>query len=463
MMKWENIDWVSLKTQVSKLQKKIVVATEQKNWKEVKQLQQLLVSTFAARALSVKTVTSSSGQNTAGIDEILWATNEDKIKAILDLKKISQYKAKPVKRVYIPKDNGKLRPLGIPTLLDRAFQALFLMALDPIAETYGDSNSFGFRKNRSQADAIAIIYKTMASYYGPGYVLDADIKGFFDNISHSWITENIPMDKKILKEFLKAGYIEKGKHAAITTSVGVPQGGVISPTIANMVLDFLQETLRDYLDSKNLKTAKITFVRYADDFIVIAYHKWVLEKLMPVIQNFLKLRGLELNLEKTKIINLYDKDATLDYLGWTIERGPMKKGTWPMVRPSDKSITKVKKALKELYNKDNTYLTNLQIIERSNLIVMGWANYFKSGNSTATFGRLTKYLWKLQFIWACAKYKLPKKLIVNKFFDDSNTFYSYKNPKTLTDLNPKKVKAITFTDYRISKYPVKMFKNPYKN
>ncbi len=183
---------------------RIVKAQQEGHYSKVKTLQWLLTHSFYAKALAVKRVTSNRGKNTAGVDHELWLTPEAKFKAISKLKRRG-YRPQPLKRVYIPKKNGKLRPLSIPTMTDRAMQTLYKFALEPLAETYGDPNSYGFRIGRSTHDAIEQCFADLNKGKSPQWILEGDIKGCFDHISHEWLMENIPMDTQVLQKWLKCG------------------------------------------------------------------------------------------------------------------------------------------------------------------------------------------------------------------------------------------------------------------
>ncbi len=289
-MQWHQIDWVQAHRNVRRLQARMVKATKEGRWGKVKALQWLLTHSLSGKAIAVKQVTENQGKKTSGVDGETWSTPHAKTTAIRSLQRHG-YQPKPLRRVYIPKFNGKKRPLGIPTMKDRAMQALYLLALDPVSETLADRNSYGFRKGRSTHDAIDQCFITLSRGKSPKWVFEGDIQGCFDHISHEWMEANIPMDKVILHKWLKAGVIEKGK--LFPTEQGTPQGGIISPTLANMVLDGLEERLarairRKKSNGKVIFSPMINLVRYADDFIVTGSTLEVLEQAKEVVREFLQ-------------------------------------------------------------------------------------------------------------------------------------------------------------------------------
>ena len=239
--KWKSINWHQVVKSVNKLQTRITKAVVQNKWNLVKKLQYLITNSYSAKLLVVKRVTQNKGKRTSGIDGEKWLTPNSKMKAALSLTG-KRYKAKPLKRVFINKiGKKKKRPLGIPTMYDRAMQSLYSLALEPIAETKSDIRSFGFRKHRSTKDACQQIFLCLSRKISAQWILEGDIKGCFDNINHQWLLANIPMERSILTQFLKAGFIYK-RHLNPTTS-GTPQGGTVSPILANMTLDGIEKLL----------------------------------------------------------------------------------------------------------------------------------------------------------------------------------------------------------------------------
>ncbi len=295
VLRWQSIDWNHVRTEVRKLQMRIAKAVKEGKTGKVNALQWLLTHSFHARLLAVKRVTSNKGRNTPGVDGILWKGNRAKMQAVCSLRRHG-YSPSPLRRIYIPKKNGKKRPLSIPVMLDRGMQALYKLALGPIAETTADPNSYGFREGRSCADAVAAGFNALSKPNSATWVYEGDITGCFDNICHQWSLANIPMDKEILTKWLKAGYVEEG--ITYPSRKGTPQGGIISPTLSNMTLDGLEQAV---LTAVPRRGARVNFVRYADDFIITAKSKRILvEQVAPAIESFLSERGLSLSPEKNR-------------------------------------------------------------------------------------------------------------------------------------------------------------------
>jgi len=246
---WQQINWLQCERQVRRLQARIVKATREGRWGKVQALQRLLTCSFSGKALAVKRVTENQGKRTPGVDSVSWTTPAARLKAIGSLQRRG-YKPLPLRRVYIPKANGKQRPLGIPTMKDRAMQALYLLALEPIAETVGDFNSYGFRPKRSTADAIEMCRLALCRKTSAAWVLEGDIRGCFDNIAHEWMFRHVPTDKAVLRKWLKAGFMEN--RTLFPTEAGTPQGGIISSTLANLTLDGLETLLQQRFPVKRV-------------------------------------------------------------------------------------------------------------------------------------------------------------------------------------------------------------------
>lgn len=412
---WQFINWDKVKQDVKSLQRRIVKAIKQGRHNKAKALQWLLTHSFSAKLLAVKRVTENSGKRTAGVDGIIWKTPNQKLNSVKLLKR-KGYKAQSLKRVYILKKNGKKRPLGIPTMYDRAMQALYLMSLDPVAESTADTCSYGFRPRRSCADAIARCFIHLSRSNSSTWILEGDIKGCFDHISHKWLLEHIPIDKLILHQWLNAGFIEDKQ--LFPTSEGTPQGGIISPALANMTLDGLEQVINQVargkikgegivVENKN----KVHLIRYADDFIVTANNPDILrDKIKPAIEKFLSDRGLLLSEEKTKITHI---DLGFNFLGQNIRK--YRNGTL-IIKPTTDSFLSIKSKVKEIINR-NKSATTLGLIAQLNPVIRGWCNYHRHVASKDTFVKLDSYIFHC--LWNWAKHRHSKKCIPwikNKYF-----------------------------------------------
>ena len=245
---WHAIDWKSAHRNVRRWHLRIVQATKEKRWNKVKALQRLLTHSFSGKVEAHRRVTENQGKNTPGVDKVTWNTPQKKLNAVYSLRQ-QDYHPQPLRRVTIPKKNGKKRNLGISVMKCRAMQALYLLALDPVAETTADPNSYGFRPGRSTADAVEHCFGMLARRDSPQWILEGDIKSCFDQISHEWLLSHIPMEKSILKKWLRSGYRDKG--ILYPTKEGTPQGGIISPVIANMTLDGSDQEATRSLPARN--------------------------------------------------------------------------------------------------------------------------------------------------------------------------------------------------------------------
>ncbi|MGA3801909.1 group II intron reverse transcriptase/maturase [Pseudomonas fluorescens] len=394
---WHDIDWCRVQRNVRAMQVRIAKACREGKWRRVKALQRMLTRSRSARYLAVRRVTENQGKRTAGVDRVLWDTPDAKWKAANGLKRHG-YKPRPLRRVFIPKSNGKERPLGIPTMTDRAMQALYLLALAPIAETKGDPNSYGFRIERSTADAMGQLFVCLSKKVSAQWILEADIQGCFDHINHDWMLANVPMDKAILRKWLKAGVIHKGQLQA--TDAGTPQGGIISPTLANMALDGLETQLKQYLGVTRARKLKINVVRYADDFVITGDSKEVLEsEIRPWVEQFLAVRGLQLSPEKTHIVHT---DQGFDFLGWNFRKYDGKL----LIKPSKKNVKAFYLKVKEVIDA-NKMAKQEYLIRLLNPILKGWALYHQPVVAKQAYSRMDNLLFYA--LWRWAKRRHPNK------------------------------------------------------
>lgn len=445
---WKSIGWIKVNKEVRQLQMRIAKAVSEGKMNRVRSLQWILSHSFSAKLLAVKRVTSRKGAKTAGVDNIIWNTPAKKVRGALSLRRRG-YKAMPLRRVLIPKRNGKKRPLGIPTLKDRAMQALYLLALEPVSETTADTNSYGFRPYRACRDAIAQCFCALGKKDSPKWVLDADIKACFDWINHEWLIANIPIDKKILKQWLKCGFVQNKK--LFPTRDGAPQGGVISPTLANMTLDGLEYAVRN---TPCKRKNKVNFIRYADDFIITASSKEHLEEtILPIVKSFLSERGLAVSEEKTCIVNI---EQGFDFLGQNIRKYNNKL----IIQPTKDSIKSCQVKLKSIIQKARGWNAET-LIKKLNPIIRGWANYHRNVQASKAFRHLNEILYKSMCKWAkyCNSRKTYK-WIYNHFFAISSksrfsciTVDSKGKQKLLELISPRDIKLVRYIKIKANSNP----------
>lgn len=406
---WDSINWDYHVLIVRKLQLRIAKASEQKKFNKVKRLQWILTHSLSAKLIAVRDILQNSGSKTPGVDGITIKTSKEKLALAKSLRR-RDYKPLPLRRIYIPKagNKKKLRPISIPTIRDRAFQSLHTLALLPVSEVTADHNSYGFRPKRSCADAIAQSFICLGRQASARFTLEGDIRGCFDNISHEWMLNNICTDTVILEKWLKAGYVEIDKW--FTTDQGTGQGGIISPVLSNMTLDGMEALINRLSRLGN----RLNFIRYADDFIVTAYSKDLLEQqVKPAIEFFLKERGLELSQEKTVITKITEG---FDFLGQNVRKYPANGKLKLLITPSKKSIHSFKQGITQTLRKAR-HLTQAQLIQLLNPKITGWANYHRGVVSKKIFNDIDNFIWRNLYRWA--KRRHPNKgtrWIMHKYF-----------------------------------------------
>ncbi|SLM28791.1 RNA-directed DNA polymerase [Desulfamplus magnetovallimortis] len=400
---WKSINWEAMQNNVNRLQARIVKAVKEGNKEKVRSLQRLLSMSFAAKLLAVKRVSENKGKRTPGVDNRLLDSAKKKLHQVLTLNRAG-YHSQPLKRVYIPKKNGKKRPLGIPVMKDRSEQALELQGLDPVSECTADCHSYGFRKMRSTQDATSAIYNALRRKGSANYILEGDIKSCFDCISHEWMLDNIPMHKQKLKIWLKSGYLERGIFHP--TKEGTPQGGIISPVLANMVLDGMEDLLKHSFRKQD----KIHMVRYADDFVITGSSKELLQyAVKPLLVRFLKERGLSLSAEKTLITHI---DEGFDFLGFNFRKYKGKL----LIKPAKSSIARIKEKIRTIIKSNKTGTTD-NLILALNPIIRGWANYYRHVVSSEVFGKIDHAIWHTTWRWSRRRHpNKSSRWIKNKYF-----------------------------------------------
>lgn len=410
---WSNIDWIKINKIVNNIQCRIFIAKQQGNFRKLRKLQNLLLSSKANILLAVRQVClSNSGSNTPGVDKKVYATPKERMELALQLFKtpLNKWNPAPVKRIYIKKSKGQLRPLGIPTLSDRAIQAIVRNALEPEWEATFEPSSYGFRKGRSAHDAIVYLHNVCNSKSSKHWILDADIKGCFDNISHTFLMNqisNFPAKELILK-WLKAGYVDN--RVFHVSPLGTPQGGVISPLLANIALNGMEEVIGVKRSKRSEIKSDHTLIRYADNFIIACKTEESAIEIKEKVNYWLKLRGLSLSSDKTRIFHVSEG---FNFLGFNVRLYNTNK---LLIKPSLESQSKIRRKLKTAWDESLGSPVD-KAINKINLILKGWANYYKIGVSSRIFAKIDYYNWIRQYRFAKRTHpRKPWKWIRTKYW-----------------------------------------------
>ncbi|NEQ40144.1 MAG: group II intron reverse transcriptase/maturase [Okeania sp. SIO3I5] len=439
-LKWRDINWRRVEKNVFKLQKLIYRASSRGEIRKMRKYQRLLTKSYYARLLAVRRVTQDNqGKKTAGIDGIKNLPPMQRLN-LVELLNTRYLKASSTRRVWIPKPGrDEKRPLGIPTMYDRALQALVKLGMEPEWEARFEPNSYGFRPGRSTHDAIEAIYLSINKK--PKYVLDADISKCFDRINHDALLRKVGQTpyRQLIKQWLRAGVFDNKQFS--NTVEGTPQGGVISPLLANIALHGMEERLMEFAKTIDLKNEKggqkgwqnkvwsLSLIRYADDFVILHEDIKVVLKAKTVIQEWLNQIGLELKPEKTKIAHTLEEyegnKPGFDFLGFTVRQWKVKstkQGFKTLIKPSSKSIKAHYRKLAGIFDTHKTTPTRA-LIAKLNPVIRGWSNYFSTAVSKEVFSEIDNLLWTRVWRWASRRHpNKSAKWVKKKYFPKiSNT------------------------------------------
>jgi RNA-directed DNA polymerase len=415
-VEWKDINWRKLERVTFKLQKRIFQANGRGDVKAVRKLQKTLIRSWSAKCIAVRRVTQDNqGKNTAGVDGVKSVTPKQRINLVSKLKLTG--KSKPTRRVMIPKPGTtETRPLGIPTINDRALQALVKLALEPEWEAKFEPNSYGFRPGRSCHDAIGAIFDSIK--HKAKYVLDADIAKCFDRIDHKALLSKIhtyPTLSRTIKQWLKAGYCVG--HNLFPTDDGTPQGGVISPLLANIALHGMEERVKQYAETlkgqKSVNRRALSLIRYADDFVIIHEDLNVVKKCQEIITNWLNDMGLELKPSKTKLthtLNELDGNLGFEFLGFHVQQykvgnyraasnGHFKLGFKTLITPSKSKVKTHLAKIAEVIDHSKSD-NQAALIKTLNPIIKGWSNYYSTVVSKKTYSSVDFLTYQKLMAWA---------------------------------------------------------------
>ncbi|EKQ57704.1 MULTISPECIES: group II intron reverse transcriptase/maturase [unclassified Clostridium] len=459
---WNSINWRKIYKYVKKLRQRIFHAEQLGQKRKVRKLQRLMIRSKANLLLSIKRVTQiNKGKRTAGIDKMIIINDNERIKLYNLIKNynVKSIKVKPAKRTYIPKKNGRLRPLGIPIIKDRIYQNIVKNALEPQWESRFESISYGFRPKRSAQDARQQLFIKLRAGTKRQWIFEGDFKGCFDNLNHEYIIsclDKFPCKETIL-EWLKAGYIDNDVFNE--TIAGTPQGGIISPLLANIALHGMEEELGvSYKHSTNgyyLEPNSIGIVKYADDFIILCKTEKDAKSMYEKLKPYLEKRGLTLADDKTKVTHI---NEGFDFLSFNVKKYKTMRGTILLIKPSKASIKKAKQKIKEVFDRYKGNPVGV-IITKLNPIIRGIGNYWSSFVSKEAFKKIDYYIWiKVRKYLKFMHPKKPWKWIIKKYF--SNDIHGVSTAKwLLTDKSMKNCQLMKMQWIPIIRHQLIKYKN----
>lgn len=442
LKQWYDLPWKKITYKIEKLQKRLAEAAHNQDWSRVRKLQKLILHSHYAHLLAVHRVTMKTQKRTPGIDKKFWHTTEERFDAVEYLKNNWQtHHFSPLMRVIIPKDSDrtKTRPLSVPKIIDRAMQALYLLAIDPVVEEIADTHAYGFRKNRSAQDAIKDIRYNFDLLNTRTWVAKADIHECFDHVSHEWLIENTPFIPERIANMLSCGYISKHKYHPITE--GVPQGGVISPVLSTIALSGFEKILTNKYGNS------VKIVRFVDDYLFASYSPKILKDVIQDLQEFLSVRNLSLSQNKTQICHISEG---VNFIGWFI----VKYHDRLIFVPSKKSYDEVIHKLKEKMRQGLAWEQD-ELISKINDLINGWGLYHNYACAPDLFMEIDDLV--LDMTWKWCKTKNPnmteKQLYETYFYKESKNNLMFGSPEK---------HILKMSDLRVGDtINPKSFKNPY--
>lgn len=446
---WRNFDWPQLEAELLKLQQKLTKSVFRKQHKETQTLQNKIVSSLKMKALAVHKITDEHNSG-PGVDGVLWVSDADKMRGAMSLSP-DNYQAQPFKRIIIQdKHKMKERRIGVPTVKDRAMQVLYTFALDPIAEATAERKSFAFRKGRSALDAHYFICEALKPLDSPDWLFIGDIKSCYESISHDWLLKNIPMDKRVLKSLLKAGFAFKNE--IFPTEQGISLGANISPILGNMTLDGLQHVIFDNHKTRDKNDfSDGNLIRYADDIVITARTKESAYEAKSIVEKFLSERGLKLSEQKSKVIHTSEG---FDFLS----RNYCKRNGILCVTPSEKAIKSFEENLQNYILNHDTRWSQRGLIKGLNAKLQGWASYHRVEDATDAFRHIDAVVSALLLKLTQELYPTKtKEQLIEKFW-----YTEVDGTKVYALPDKKEVRIMHLKDVMLTSHqPMKTKANPY--